>query len=526
MAYVPEHAYADAKGEKHIYDEMWTGDWWWDVQTKLPKGTVIAPVILSSDKTSLLVFSGDKKAWPVYLTIGNILKDVRCQVSAHAMVLIGYLPVLKLKCFHKKTCSLAGYQLFHHAMSLVIQPLINARCHSKEMVCANGYLHQVHPILTAYVTNFPEQCLVACNKENKCGDLEEYAWQRMMDTLKTLWCKQRNKQSRRFDTEGLCTVYKPFWKDLPFCDIFTCITPDILHQLHKGIFHDHLLQWCTSLMGKKEIDACFQAKGISMIPQWTGTKHKEMQWVFDGILLVTHSLLDFIYYAQFQQHMDTTLEAMQDSLKTFHNYKHVLVEMEVHQDFNLPKLHSLQHYDTYQASNKQDYVEQMALSTYLAWRKVRNYTDEHPDEGHLHAEKDVVSGLVAYYKVAKMPPHCQPIESDQFDLYNQLYIKTGPSVITGHGVSMQKVHVSPRVASHGHKAKVPAHFDTVFMLDEGYQHVQMLMPNTVQVAQVCVIFKLLEHFGAYLHPLTYVKWFTALCCHDTLTGLYVVNCST
>ncbi|KAI5985671.1 hypothetical protein EDC04DRAFT_2873649 [Pisolithus marmoratus] len=354
MAYVPKHAYADAKGEKHIYDEMWTGDWWWDVQTKLPEGAVITPVILSLDKTSLSVFSGDKKAWPVYLTIRNILKDVRCQVSVHATVLIGYLPVLKLECFHKKTCSLAGYQLFHHAMSLVVQPLIDAGHHGKEMVCADGYLCQVHPILTAYVTNFPEQCLVACKKESQCphclveldkhGDLEEYAW---------------NKQLRKFDAEGL-------HMDLPFCDIFTCITPDILHQLHKGIFHDHLLQWCTSLMGKKEIDAHFQAmshypalchfkKGISTISQWTGTKHKEMQQVStsllsgmveDDVLLVTHSLLDFIYYAQFQQHTDMTLEVMQDSLKMFHDYKHVLMEMEVCQDFNLPKLHSLQHYIT------------------------------------------------------------------------------------------------------------------------------------------------------------------------------------
>ena len=32
MAYVPERAYANAKGEDQIYDEMWTGDWWWETQ--------------------------------------------------------------------------------------------------------------------------------------------------------------------------------------------------------------------------------------------------------------------------------------------------------------------------------------------------------------------------------------------------------------------------------------------------------------------------------------------------------------
>ena len=80
-----------------------------DAQGKLAEGAVVAPVILSSDKTSLSVFSGDKKAWPVYLTIGNISKDVRRRVSAHTTILIGYLPVSKLECFQKKTRSLAGY---------------------------------------------------------------------------------------------------------------------------------------------------------------------------------------------------------------------------------------------------------------------------------------------------------------------------------------------------------------------------------------------------------------------------------
>ncbi|KIK23122.1 hypothetical protein PISMIDRAFT_11114 [Pisolithus microcarpus 441] len=251
----------------------------------------------------------------------------------------------------------------------------------------------------------------------------------MADTLKTLYCMRKNKRLRKFNTEGLCAVFDPFWKDLPFTDIFACLTPDILHQLHKGIFHDHLVQWCTSIISEKEMDAHFQAmtqypslrqfkKGISSVSQWTGTEHKEMERVFvgllvgavdDHVLLVARSLLDFIYYAQLQRHMDITLAAMEESLKTFHHHKHVLIELGVRQDFNVPKIHSLQHYvtsiralgsadgynteyperlhidyakDGYRASNKRDYVEQMALwlqhqeaihykTAYLAWRRPR-----------------------------------------------------------------------------------------------------------------------------------------------------------
>ncbi|KAI6023988.1 hypothetical protein BKA83DRAFT_4125394 [Pisolithus microcarpus] len=215
------HAYADSEGKNQIYDEMWTVDWWWDVQGKLPVGTTVAPIILLSDKTSLSVFSGNKKAW-------------------------------LLKCFEKKTHSLAGYHLFHHAMSLLLRPLVDAGCDGKVM------------------------CLVACNKEswclcclvqsNKQGDKEECVWCSMADTLKMLHCKHRNGQSRKFDDE-----------DLPFTNIFACITPNILHQLHKGIFHDHLLQWCTSIVGEKEVDAHFQ-----VMSQYPGLCH-----FTKGILMVS-----------------------------------------------------------------------------------------------------------------------------------------------------------------------------------------------------------------------------------------------
>ncbi|KAI6007567.1 hypothetical protein F5J12DRAFT_905481 [Pisolithus orientalis] len=321
MAYIPEHAYMDSNGTNCIYDEMWTADWWWDVQGKLLASATVTPVILLSDKTSLLMF-----------------------ISTHVMTLIGYLPISKLKCFEKKTQSLVGYCLFHHAI-----------CNGEVMICTDGCLHQVHPILTAYVADFPEQCLVACSKESQC-----------------LLCL--NGHSRRFDDEGFHAVFEPFWKDLPFTNIFTCITPNILHQLLKGVFHDHLLQWFS---------------------QWTSREHKEMQGVFIGLLsgavdehVLVVSLLDFFYYAQLQQHTGKTLKTMQDSLDSFHNHKHVLIKLKVQEDFN--NLAYLEHLnidytkDAYQASNKHDYLEQMALwlqqqeaihykSTYLAWRQLQNY---------------------------------------------------------------------------------------------------------------------------------------------------------
>ena len=108
-----------------------------ELQDNLPDGATIASLILSSDKTQLSVFQGDKSAWPVYLTLRNISKEVRCQPSAHATILLGYLPVAKLECCTEATCSLAGYRLFHFCMSKILEPLVKAGKDGIEIICSD-----------------------------------------------------------------------------------------------------------------------------------------------------------------------------------------------------------------------------------------------------------------------------------------------------------------------------------------------------------------------------------------------------
>ncbi|KAG2141516.1 hypothetical protein BD769DRAFT_1349437 [Suillus cothurnatus] len=458
MVYAPARAYADHEGLHRVIDDMWTADWWCDKQKQLPKGATIAPVILASDKTCLSQFRGDKSAWPVYLSIGNIAKEKRREMSARATVLIGYLPAGKLGCFTSDSRSLASYRLFHHCMSLLLQPLIAAGRDGVEMVCADSMVRRIYPILAAYVVDFPEQCLVACCKENRCPKCLVAADERgdplsspMRDPqlIKEILEKRKKGQHpTEFEDFGLCTVYSPFWANLPHTNIFLAFTPDLLHQLHKGVFKDHLVKWCLEIVGEAEIDARFKAipdfpglrhfkKGISAVKQWTGTEHKQMQRVFVGllagavpsqVLVVARAILEFSYFAQLRTHTSDTLQFLENALAVFHANKDILHELEVREHFNIPKLHQLSHYvqsislygttdgfntelperlhidfakEAYRASNKRDYEEQMALwlqrqeavflhSSYLEWLSVQSQSAT--IAGHADHDHDIDSG--------------------------------------------------------------------------------------------------------------------------------------
>ncbi|KAJ3519654.1 hypothetical protein NM688_g9270 [Phlebia brevispora] len=429
MAYAPERVFADKEMLKRVIDEMWTADWWWEIQEELPAGATVASVILASDKTKLSLFRGNQVAWPVYLSIGNISKETCRQVSARATILVGYVPASKLECFTEANRSLAGYHLFHHCMEKILHPLIDAGTEGVDMVCADGCVRKVFPILAAYVADHPEQCFVVNVKENFClkGTVDpdereepsECLLRNVEKTIEALDLHCKGHTPELFEKIGMRPVYEPFWRDLPHCDIFSCITPDVLHQLHKGVFKDHLMSWCASIVGAEELDRRFKAipslpglrhfkNGISHVSQWTGTEHKEMQKVIvvllagavDPVILkVVQAVVDFIYYTQFQRHTSDTLEAMTNALQTFHDHKEIFVNLGIHEHFNMPKLHLMVHYyegilrkgtldgfntelperlhieyakDAYCAGNRQDYIAHMI--TWLRWQEA---IDEH-----------------------------------------------------------------------------------------------------------------------------------------------------
>ncbi|KAF7799077.1 hypothetical protein EIP86_010307 [Pleurotus ostreatoroseus] len=445
MHFTPVQLYTDKTRLSRMYRGIHTGDWMWKRQTQIKRGGTVIPLIFATDKTELTLFSGDHSAYPLYMTIGTIDEDLRARPSSHAWILVGYLPVAKLNNtgLSQDAARRARARLFHHCMKIITAPLVDAGKHGRLMTSGDGAIRECFPILACYIGDNPEQCLVCCTRSGvtcpKCPATKKefeknfyYELRQSADTLEQIReaCREETATEREnaLQAIGLIAVEEPFWEHLPLCNIHEAITSDVLHQLYQGVVK-HCVEWVRNIMTDTELDRRFQRMppthgvrvfkdGISGLQRISGAEHKQICKQLLGCMVgrapagairATRALLDFLYLSQYRSHSTETLEYMEKALDDFHRNKQVFINLGARDGnhFNLPKLHSLQHYidciklfgttnnydtalserlhidfvkEAYRSSNKKDAIVQMGrwlrrkealkrFATLVEWRK-------------------------------------------------------------------------------------------------------------------------------------------------------------
>lgn len=388
---------------------MHTGCWWWDTQvwtiivcrvcqftdiltlkqkvkclTK-KSGTTIVSIVISSDKTQLTTFH-DKTTYSVYLTIENLLKHICWKPTRQGQILLAYLPTSKLKHIkNKAACRRIVANLFYACMGFLLKPLKTLGISGVLMKSGDRAIRNCHPILAAFVDDYPEQVLVTCMKTGDCpicpvrqsklGDPdtvgEPCELKPILDALDMI-TEGPTQFTRSCQKAGIKPIQHPFWECLPFLNIFWSITPDILHQLYQENIK-HIVAWLKQAYGEAEIDACccwlppnhniqLFLKGISHLNHVTGTKHDQICCFLLGIIIevqtpiaagwgaashlvwVVCGMLDFLYLAKYPIHTTETLDQLEKALEIYHENRDIFIKLGIQNNFNFPKDYFTNHY--------------------------------------------------------------------------------------------------------------------------------------------------------------------------------------
>ncbi|KAG1764199.1 hypothetical protein EDD22DRAFT_979086 [Suillus occidentalis] len=358
------------KDKKRHYKDFMSGDWAWNQSDEIAQdlqthGTAFIPIILGSNKTTVSVATGQNNYYPLYLSIGNVHNNIQ-HAHRDALVLVGFMAIPKT---NKEGASDPAFrkfkkQMFHSSLSKILANLKAGMMTPEVMRCGDGHYRCVIYGLGPYIVDYEEQVVLAGIVRNWCGRclafptcLDDGGVSRsrkhtdaLVDSVSfgILW-----------DKYGIIGELVPFTNDFPHADIHELLAPDLLHQLIKGTFKDHLVEWVGKYL-EREIAVAPSFPGLRHFPQgcrfsqWTGDDSKALMKVYlpaikghvlDDVVQAFRAFLEFCYIVRANIIMDDTLTELRDALEHFHRYHTIFQTIGVRFNISLPRQHSLVHYE-------------------------------------------------------------------------------------------------------------------------------------------------------------------------------------
>ncbi|KAG1721168.1 uncharacterized protein EDB91DRAFT_1240337 [Suillus paluster] len=356
----PYHEFA-TENDEHQWQDFMSRDWAWSQADKIAEdaethGSTFVPIILGSDKTTVSVATGQNDYYPLYVSIGNVQNNVR-HAHRNAVVVIGFLAMPKTTKQHAETASFRNFQrqIFHSSLSFILKNLKPGMIKPEVMHFGDGHYRRVMYGLGPYITDYEEQVLLACIVRNWCakcllrhGNLDEINLCR--SRLHTDALIEECDHATLWDKHGIVGELVPFMNDFPCADIHELLAPDILHQIIKGAYKDHLVDWVEKYIHRThrksqaniildDIDQriatdpsfpgqCRFPQGCHF-KQWTGDDLKALMKVYmpaikgyvpTDVVCTFHAFLEFCYLIRRNIITETSLNEIQDALTRFHRY--------------------------------------------------------------------------------------------------------------------------------------------------------------------------------------------------------------
>ncbi|THH14772.1 hypothetical protein EW146_g5607 [Bondarzewia mesenterica] len=362
----------------------WTGymmgNWAWQQSDEIAKddmthGAMFVPVIVGSDKTTRSPCA------------------LRCCITRR----IPRYP--KEQYTNDATFRKFRRQLCHTSLTTIFGSLHPGMMTPEIVLCPDGHRRRVIYSLGPYIADYLKQVMLACIVSGWCPRCDAHS-----DNLDGGGVARSHGHTRLLmqthDTKVLWNEYGiidnvlPFTANFPRADIHQLITFDILHQVIKGTFKDHLVAWVGQYLAvvhsaadaaaiMADIDRrklhflilctisdiqCLRYS-IAAVPSFPGLRHFPegrgfKQWTGDDLkvlmkvylpAIVGHvppemvramsAFMEFCYLVRHAVINEATLDAIDDMLARFHASRVIFQQTGVRLNgFSLPRQHSLSHY--------------------------------------------------------------------------------------------------------------------------------------------------------------------------------------
>ncbi|KAG1836302.1 hypothetical protein F4604DRAFT_1886122 [Suillus subluteus] len=431
-----------------------SGDWAWqqaashsyifiDEISKDPNthGSAFVPIILGSDKTTVSVGTGNNEYYPLYASIGNVHNNVR-RAHRDALVIIGFLAIPKTNRKDAKEDIFRNFhrQLFHCSLSAILASLKPGMTQYEVLRCGDNHFRRIIYGLGPYIADYEEQIVLSCTVKNWCPKC--LALQLNLDGGGIYRSREHTDlMISELPGDTLWFEYGPFTNDFPRADIHQLLSFDLLHQLIKGAFKDHLVDWVVKYLRithstkrgdeimsdiDRRIAAVASFSGLWRFHegrdfrQWTWNDSKALMKVFipeieghvpQEMVCAFRALLEFCFLMRRNIITEDTMKQIQDALTRFHHYRQIFETSGTVPHFSLPRQHSMIHYhikavkDPWRWSSKNNALGQMLLCNQRLDKLAASRVD--------FATRGMLNGSVLSRTVAALYPAEVPVVRPQ-----------------------------------------------------------------------------------------------------------------
>jgi hypothetical protein len=242
-----------------------------EVKATLRLGVILVPLIFMSDGTHLWNFAGDKKEWPVYMTIGNLSSKIRQMPAAHTVIMVALLPSPIKNC-NIPQMRLDGQRQTNRDVLIdvlrwVLQPLTlklnpSAKSGYYNVLCADGNFRHCKPVLATWLPDCPGNRDLHHRERNVCfwcecpkNELGDYIPSDKQHPRRdhNLYSTLSDANTKVADAElSSSHVHQRFtmFRHIP-CFVSDLPNPDLLHIMQISML-DHPRKWIFHFMKTHE----------------------------------------------------------------------------------------------------------------------------------------------------------------------------------------------------------------------------------------------------------------------------------